>query len=337
MHEVATIGDGADGHERPQREEPLHWPGGLDRGQDDRARDQGVGNEAAPVPEQVLGLRGGDEGQHQNQGEHARGLDADPGAVAQERASPGHPPQPHQGTDQQLGGPHVGAEVEPGRPCACGSSKGSGRCPASSDGERRRPRTTAGNGAPPPSLQRERGGAQQREHQVELLLDRQRPEVQQRRLAAERGAVLVAGGHEPPVGHIGQGADGVAPQLAQLAGVAQPERGHHDGEDGDQRGREQPADPPTPEGTERDVAVVLVLDREQAGDQEAAEGEEGGDGQEPARRQPDVGVHHEDGQQGHCPQAVEAGFVGDALGLQVRRLALARRVRIGDDGDRTTL
>ena len=98
------------------------------------------------------------------------------------------------------------------------------------------------------------GEGQQRDDDVELLLDRQRPEVLHDARLLVVHAVGDALGDEVPVGHVGGGRDHVAGQRAQLVGVAD-QRGHDDGQgQAQQRGGQQAAEPAAPEVPQPDAA-----------------------------------------------------------------------------------
>ncbi len=152
---------------------------------------------------------------------------------------------------------------------------------------------------------------QQREEEVELLLDRQRPEVQERADPDLRGReVVVALEQEPPVRDVQQGRLGVPHQRGPPDGR---EHHHGDGAGGqhhEERGREQPADAPVVEVREVQPPGVRQLLEQDGGDEEAREDEEEVHPDEAAgeHAHPGVEEHHEiDGQAAH---PVQSGPVG---------------------------
>ena len=124
-------------------------------------------------------------------------------------------------------------------------------------------------------LAQARGHDQQgRPDQVELLLDAQRPVVQERRGADALGEVVHGGGREAHVG----GAEGGRHRVARHARQVQRRHDHpgeREGDQDDDRGRRQDAPGPSGvEGGEVDAPGALALAQQQAGDQEAGEDEE---------------------------------------------------------------
>ena len=125
-----------------------------------------------------------------------------------------------------------------------------------SDGDRHAdPTPTA-----PPILQQHQ--EHQRPDEVELLLDRQRPRVLQRRGRGELGEIGLVGENQVPVVHVEQGGDGVAPEARKVdeavgaraaeesvADEVQRKRQH----DEEQR-RQQAPGPAPPEGDQVDSA-----------------------------------------------------------------------------------
>ena len=228
-----------------------------------------------------------------------------------------------QRAEQQLEGSRAGAVVDAGRVLA-----------RRVEPEHRRQREHRQHGQhdghrPPGSLEHLEGDHDHdREHQVELLLDRERPEVQHRRRGAEELGVGLARGDEAPVGHVEQRGQHVAPQGGELA------RGGHEVAEGDdaeqaqQRGRHQPAVATPPEVPEADGPGTRVLPDEQQGDQEAREREEGRDPEEASLRPREPVVEQQHGQHREAPQAFDAGQERD--GLAARRAGLGHG-EVADD------
>ena len=161
--------------------------------------------------------------------------------------------------------------------------------------------------APPPPPQHEQ--QQQRPHQVELLLDRDRPGVQQRRLRAEVVEVALPRHDEAPVGRVSQRRERVAPQRSPRG------RGGHVGGPGDHRRQQdrhrgqQPAGAATPEAEQADPPGPAELGQQQAGDQEPGQHEEDVDPEQPAGQPADPRVIAHDRQHGQRPDPVESGNV----------------------------
>ena len=123
----------------------------------------------------------------------------------------------------------------------------------------------------------------ERPEQVELLLDRERPQVLQQRRALERLEVGLLREDLVPVVDVEERGDRVA---ARPHGVRGQEDRRHERGDGDdqERGRQQAARAPEPELEQVDAAGGRALGDQQRRDQEAAEHEEHVDAEEPARR-----------------------------------------------------
>ena len=158
------------------------------------------------------------------------------------------------------------------------------------------------------------GGEDERPEEVELLLDRERPEVAEERGPLEALEVGLVGEDEVPVGEVGERGDRVAAQLVDP--VRLDDRGddhRHRDEDADRR--QQPPRPPHPEAPQPHVAAAAELAQQQRGDQVAADHEEDVDAEEAARQPADAGVVEEDGEDRQRPQRVDPGEVGEAAVL----------------------
>ena len=171
----------------------------------------------------------------------------------------------------------------------------------------------------------------QRPDEIELLLDRQRPRVLERRRRGELSEVRLVGVDQVPVVDVEQRGDGVTPQPGQVdeaVGTGTPEtavqdeiqaeRGHHD----EERRQEAPG-PSTPEAGQADATGVDPLLQQQRGDEEAGQDEEQVDAQIATRRPTELQVvgHHAD--HGHAPEAVERRQVP----ARHRRRGARRRLR----------
>ena len=188
-----------------------------------------------------------------------------------------------QSTDRELGEASVGAEV-----AAC--HRGGGEAPVEIPGDGRgreqeehqrsqcrrgRPRSPATPAQCPALGPREHPQDHQRQEQVELLLDRERPVVLQGRRGLELGAVGAALGYEVPVHELGEGPGDVASEAAQLLGVPDPCRTHGQHErEREPGGGKQPAEAAPEEATQADGAGASPFLDQQGGDQEPRQGEE---------------------------------------------------------------
>ncbi len=169
------------------------------------------------------------------------------------------------------------------------------------------------DGAPVGADPGEQEQQHRRPHQVELLLDPERPGVLQGGGRAELGEVRLVGEDELPVGHVEEGGQGVAPQGRQVdggagGGSAQPAVEHHEEADGDeqddQRGQEAPG-PASPEGPQPDPVGSQPFLQEQRRDEEARQDEEDVHAEEAARGPSEAEVVRDHTPHGQRPQTVE--------------------------------
>ena len=178
--------------------------------------------------------------------------------------------------------------------------------------------------APPPAQHQQQ---QQRPHQVELLLDRDRPGVQQRRLRPEVIEVALAGNDEAPVGGVAQRRERVAAQRrARRHGGDEGSPGDHRRQQ-DRHRRQQPAGPAAPEAQQADPAGLAVLAQQQAGDQEAGKHEEDVDPEQAAGQPADAGVVAHDAQHGQRADPVERRNVLEPAATLAHRRARPRTPR----------
>ena len=171
---------------------------------------------------------------------------------------------------------------------------------------------------PAPRPARDDGeGARHRQgpHDVELFLDRERPQVADGRGGRERLEVALAGEDEPPVRDVAQGREQVPSKraLGDRVGGRRPDR--DDGDQHEQRGQE-PSSPAVPELDEVDVAGAQSLADQQRRDEEARQDEEEVDAEEPALQpgNPEVIREHERDRQPAC--AIERPDVGHRRGAR---------------------
>ena len=150
--------------------------------------------------------------------------------------------------------------------------------------------------------------------QVELLLDRQRPEVAEQGGPGELLEVGLVAQDQVPVGHVGHRGQRLAAERGDLSEVEERAGDHHHGDQHPDR-RQQPPRAPQPERDEVDSPLLAELAEQQRGDQVAADDEEDVDPEEPAGKPPApvVEVVDEHGQHGDGTQAIQAGHVGQSL------------------------
>src|SRR5690606_13387447 len=139
----------------------------------------------------------------------------------------------------------------------------------------------------------------------------ERPQVVDRRRLGEEVLVAALGDDEPPVREVRHGRDDVAAEVAHDRGTADRRAVEH-GEAGGEPGRgEQAAGPATPEPDEVDRAGAGPLVEEQRGDEEARQGEERRDAEEPPAGPAEPAVEDEHRDDEHRPEPVERGLVAE--------------------------
>ncbi len=221
-----------------------------------------------------------------------------------------------QRADQQLRGSGVGPEV--------GTVDRGPRGESVRQGRERREATQHDHQQPEPAARRHPGpgqhrGEQQRQHDVELLLDREAPEVLERRGRRLRGAVAGALRDEVPVDQFGERPGHVAAQVPELLDLPDAGGAHEDHEPDRQPGRgQQPS-----EASGEEAAQVhprgrrrRPLAQQQRGDQEAREREEHRHAEEATSSPGDVAVERHDGHDGQGSDAVERRDVAERANLE---------------------
>ena len=128
--------------------------------------------------------------------------------------------------------------------------------------------------------------------------------MRERRGIAERLEVRQAAEDVPPVLEPEQRRADVGAQLGEQGMVEQDAERRHD-DDHEHDGREQAPHATQPELGEVDGAGLLEFGHEQAGDEIAGEDEEDGDAEQAAKRELEVEVIADDGDDGERAQAVE--------------------------------
>ena len=146
---------------------------------------------------------------------------------------------------------------------------------------------------------------------VELLLDRQRPGVQQRRGGGRLVEVVGVDKNEVPVAHVEERGQRIEAQGAVRAlGNDHGGEERHEEQHQEER-REQASGPARPESAELDGERLAPFPQEQRGDEEARQYEEGIDSHEPAVHVGDPAVEHHHGQDSAGSHSVERGEIGE--------------------------
>ncbi len=190
-------------------------------------------------------------------------------------------PEERQGhSAQQTDRVGVGAVIDP---------RGIGTRMKEHPGQRHRPEGASDDAEDQPfaAKQGHPSGEDQRPKKVELLLDREGPEVAKQRRRLELFEIGLVAIDEMPVGDVEEGGQGVAAQLVDPARL-DDRRDHHRHRDEDaDRGQQAPR-PTPPELAHLDVPTAAVLAEQKRGDQVAADHEEDVDAEEAARHPADA-------------------------------------------------
>ena len=189
-----------------------------------------------------------------------------------------------------------------------------------------------------PELQRE--AEEQRPHQIELLLDRQRPQVLEHRLAAEAREIRLLVEDQVPVGDVAERRDHGPAEFRCLVREEHDDvRARH--RDHREQRREQPPRAVEVEAAESEPATVPPPCVEQhRRDQVTAEHEEHVDAEEPAAEPSELGVvqeHGGDREGAHTVQRRDVAEPRPRAGAVRERVVLRRALRRGDPGRRSGL
>ncbi len=177
---------------------------------------------------------------------------------------------------------------------------------------------------------REYGGEDQREDDVELLLDGERPEMAQQRRPAQRLEVGLVLEDEVPVGHIGETGERIAAQRGDFGRQEDDGVQKRAGDEREER-RKQSARAPAPEGEHVDAArAAAALGKQQRSDEVAADHEENIDAEEASPEQADISVVDEDGGHREGAQAIDRRNVGEETGTAGGDGVVRRSVGCGD-------
>ena len=172
----------------------------------------------------------------------------------------------------------------------------------------------------------------QAEHQeegpddVELLLDRERPEVVERRGRREALEVGDVVDDQPPVVEVGGGAERGAAEVRRLVRPDQGHPGRHHDQHQEQR-RQQAAGAGQPERHQLDPSTVHLVQQD-VGDQVAAEGEEHTHTQQPTFRPGEVEVVEDHAEHRDRAQTIEARHVALPALYRFRHRRRSFRVRL---------
>ena len=135
---------------------------------------------------------------------------------------------------------------------------------------------------------------QEREEHVELLFDRQGPEVLYRARRFEEGGVRPAFTKQAPVRDVGQRTEELGAQPVAPGSEAAVRRQGRDTGEGRDRGGEEPPQPSLPEPEHVDAAGVLALAQHEHAHEEAREREEQADAEVAAARAAEAGMERDD-------------------------------------------
>ena len=212
------------------------------------------------------------------------------------------------GAHEQALGAGVRPVVQPGRvdPPARqerhqqGRSEGTGEC---GEGQPELP-ATAGQSA--------QGDRNERPEQVELLLDRQRPRVQQRRRLGELVEVTLPGEHEPPVRAVAQGGQRVGAKAGPVGRVGHEVDVRGNPQQRQHQSRGEAAGPANPERLEADAARALPLGDQQGRDEKARQREEHVHREDRAGNMGDTGVVEQHVDDADAAQAVQRRHITEA-------------------------
>ena len=310
LPEVDRVGADADPAQRPHPEEDAEPAGRVRQRHQHQHRRQREDDEAALVEERVelADLPDHDRDHQQAEDaeavEHVARLRGDPAAEAAAR-----PDHRQRRAEQQAAGAGVGAVVDPrgveGR--VVEDRHLDRRDQRQRDRQQRQPRPDPRGQRP---LVHELDPEQQQEgpEDVELLLDRERPEVVERFFRREAGEVGDVAEDLLPVVDVEDRRDDRLAELVGLGGAEDRHPGDDDRQHHEQR-RQQAPGAGQPELAELDPAAGRELGEQQVGDQVAGEGEEDPDPQQSSRRPAETEVEDDHRQHRDRAQPVEPGHV----------------------------
>ena len=189
----------------------------MGRHRDEQGGGQRQDEDPAAVEEHRVLVGLGQQQRDGDQGDHPGAVEHDPASHRQLRGELARPPQHRERrTDEQATGASVGALVGAGVVEARRGDQ-----PHRDEGDDREAQGHQRGAVPALAEQRDEAPDHERPEHVELLLDRQRPEVVEGAGPVEPGEVRDAQADRRPVAHVEQGGDRLGPADGELAGVAQ--------------------------------------------------------------------------------------------------------------------
>ncbi len=138
--------------------------------------------------------------------------------------------------------------------------------------------------------------------------------------------VALPGEDEPPVGHVGQRGERVAPQRRERVGFGEPPGVDRHQKEKEEQSRQEAPGPALVEAEERHRARAAPFSDEQRRDEVAGQHEEDVDAEESAAEPGRPGMESEDADDGHGTDAVETRhMVPGGAHLLARREGVRRR------------
>ena len=155
------------------------------------------------------------------------------------------------------------------------------------------------------------GQEHERPDEVELLFDRQRPQMVERKRWCEAREVRAVIRDREPVVDVEHGSEHLFAHGAELRGVEERDP-HADHGEHHEESRKQAARAPHPELTQPELAVPAPVAQQEIRDQVAGEREEHAHAQHPAAGARNVDVVDDDGENRNCANPVQARHVAPA-------------------------
>ena len=291
---------------------------GVGEGADERGRRDREREQPAAVHDRVVVMPRRHRDDHRRETGDRAGVEQQPRARLRRRPQLAERPQEReQDADQQPRRVRVGPEVDPRRVLTGREQHRHQDRRGDRPGERE-PRGAAASEPP------QAGHQQQRPEQVELLLDRERPQVLEQRRPLEAGEVRAVGQDLRPIPDVCERREGVGAYPRRLV-RHEGDRHHQADGDHEERRRQQAARPPHPEPAQIDAAGRVELAQEQRRDQEPAEDQEQVDAEEAAGKPRHAAVVQQHAGHGERAQAVERRHV-----RQRGRSGIAKGLHGGD-------
>ncbi len=318
MPQVQPVRQHTDPRQRPPAE-PAHEPAPIsgDDQRDHHGTRERMGEQTTPVEHPRTRTLDGDPrppDQCSQQDHHD--TDAIPRRRHHTPCNPAHRFRRGERTDEQRSGPCVGAHVDPRRLDTVVEQHH--RHERQTDRDTRADHERADRSARPPPDRHD----DERPHEIELLLDRQAPEVVEHRRFGERLPVPTGLRDEVPVGDVEHGPRTIAFDTRQVRQAAEQPRPQSDDHDQRQHRRQQSTEPSTPERSETHTTRGVGVADQQRRDEKPRKGEEQINTEKPALQVPTVEQQHR--HHGQRAQTIERRDVPPR-----RRDRSARRARHG--------